>query len=998
MELLVVSHTHWDREWYHPPGRFRQRLVLVVDELLDRLASDPHSPPFLLDGQAIVLEDYLEVRPDRATEVRAALQAGRLEAGPWYVLADGLLPSGEALIRNLTEGREALRALLGSNRQVAPPVLYCPDAFGHPAALPTIARGFGLNTVIIWRGHGGSSDPRQDVVRWSERNCEVDDYSAGRDAAAAANADVEAPSRSVADVRQRPTDDVLLYHLPPSGYEFGSNLPLSPQAARDRWLELRSVLEPRATLNTVLLLNGADHHALQRGSREAIRLLAEAACPDIVRNVGLTEFAAELERAANGRELPVVHGERRDSYGYTWTLQGTFAARATQKRMNAIAERLLVSEAEPWAALAIAKGSYANVSALRAMLRSAWRTLLQCHPHDTLCGCSTDAVAAAMDERLASATVQAEGVRHESLAALLGADAESARGARHGWVSTLSIRNPVARPRSGVAEVEILETIADEPVGPGSAAGVRRAQRAARASVNQDAPEPRGMFVDFLGNRRGRVRRERIESLRHYPDNDLVRARRAVVWVEDPVPGCGIVSVRLDSTAQEKGGFPEHVEMATASIDASGRVRIGNGLVRITVREDGRVHMHADNRIVSDLLGIEWVRDVGDLYTHQPEGSTDSGWSYHGATVLRGGALVSEVRLEYRMSVPCSRRSKQTVTQRLHVHLKLHAASPLVHVRVRGVNRARDHRTRLRISLEAEGTEVLADAALGPVLRSREAPHDAGRDPGPARRPGNPPHEAGVASKVNSSSMEGVEDMDAGPSSSHLYEFAPATAPLHRYVTLLGANPASLISDGLAEYEATVEGDVFVTLVRAVGQLSRGNLPNRPGHAGWPAATPNAQCLGSFETNLALLLHAAGTDRNELAIEAERAAEDVLVPLTGTTWRWLASTPPAVTGFELEGKGLAPRALMPHANGVILRCVNLTTDHATGAWVLPRDCAFTGAHLSRLDGTPLAALAIESGRVRFDAPPHATVTVLLSLDRPPASHAPRHPAELRPVP
>src|SRR5262249_844078 len=114
LRAILISHTHWDREWYHPAGRFRQRLVRLIDELLDDAPS-----PFLLDGQAIVLEDYLEVRPERRPELEQRLQAGDLEAGPWYVLADELIPSGEALVRNLLAGRRAL-ARLGAT---SPPVL-----------------------------------------------------------------------------------------------------------------------------------------------------------------------------------------------------------------------------------------------------------------------------------------------------------------------------------------------------------------------------------------------------------------------------------------------------------------------------------------------------------------------------------------------------------------------------------------------------------------------------------------------------------------------------------------------------------------------------------------------------------------------------------------------------------------------------------------------------------------------------------------------------------
>jgi len=88
LQVLVVPHTHWDREWYHTAEHFRQRLVPLIDELIDD--PPPAGESFLLDGQAIVLEDYLSVRPDRGAELAALLHDGQLEAGPWYVLPDEL--------------------------------------------------------------------------------------------------------------------------------------------------------------------------------------------------------------------------------------------------------------------------------------------------------------------------------------------------------------------------------------------------------------------------------------------------------------------------------------------------------------------------------------------------------------------------------------------------------------------------------------------------------------------------------------------------------------------------------------------------------------------------------------------------------------------------------------------------------------------------------------------------------------------------------------------
>src|SRR5688572_22220357 len=235
-DVHVVSHTHWDREWYLPFARFRQRLVALVDELLD---APSQRSSFLLDGQAVLLEDYLAVRPDREAELRTLLARGALEAGPWFVLADEMLTSGEALVRNLLAGYRSVRARGGTPL----PVLYCPDSFGHPADLPTLAVGFGFSLIILWRGLGGPAWPQGDAFRW----------------------------RAPGGAR------VLVHHLPPAGYEYGANLPDDEAHARKRWRALREVLAARARTDVLLVLNGADHHARQSQLDEAIVALARVA-------------------------------------------------------------------------------------------------------------------------------------------------------------------------------------------------------------------------------------------------------------------------------------------------------------------------------------------------------------------------------------------------------------------------------------------------------------------------------------------------------------------------------------------------------------------------------------------------------------------------------------------------------------------------------------------------------------------------------------------------
>src|SRR3972149_1978036 len=112
-KLIVVSHTHWDREWYFVFEAFRTRLVGMVDQLLDLLERDPGYRFFMLDGQTVVLEDYLEVRPDRRADIERHVRSGRMLIGPWYILPDEFLVGGESLVRNLMRGMRIAREFGG---------------------------------------------------------------------------------------------------------------------------------------------------------------------------------------------------------------------------------------------------------------------------------------------------------------------------------------------------------------------------------------------------------------------------------------------------------------------------------------------------------------------------------------------------------------------------------------------------------------------------------------------------------------------------------------------------------------------------------------------------------------------------------------------------------------------------------------------------------------------------------------------------------------------
>lgn len=259
----------------------------------------------------------------------------------------------------------------------------------------------------------------------------------------------------------------------------------------------------------------------------------------------------------------------------------------------------------------------------------------------------------------------------------------------------------------------------------------------------------------------------------------------------------------------------------------------------------------------------------------------------------------------------------------------------MLHVIVTGENNDRDQRLRLVFDTGIADGRTVADAAFASVERVALA----------------------------------IGEADAA------VEHVVSTAPLHRWVARFsGGASAALISDGLAEYESVDDGRVAITLVRSVGELSRADLDERPGHAGWPAPTPGAQCPGPYAARFALRL--LGADSPAARADIERCAEDVLLPITGETLRSNLGAPRSAGGLELIGDGLAFSAASPaqREGWIVLRCVNQRDTIVQGEWRIGRPIG--EAVRARLDETPGESLPVGDGVIGFAAAPREIVTIL----------------------
>src|SRR5256712_13746 len=475
----LIPHTHWDREWYLPRAALQARLVAVTGDLIERLQAQPAYRSFLLDGQTVLVEDYLRACPDREGDVRTLVKTGRLQVGPWYVLPDEQIPSGEGLVRNLLLGAADAERLGGRLD-----VLYSPDAFGHPPAWPTLAREFGIRYGVVWRGLGGETGQERDLYRWRG----LDDK------------------------------EVLLWHLPRAGYEIGAALPADAERLFAAWAPVRGALVQRATGKHVPVFIGADHHGAHPDVPRLRDLLAELDPQSPFRVSGLDEF---FQAAADGAKPASLAGELRWSYRYAWTLQGVHGTRAPLKRRYSAAELALVRLAEPLAALARRAGGRDR----RPALELAWRALVRAQFHDAIAGCASDDVARAVESRLTSVEGLAQEVVRGSVHDLVRHDPDAARGRAASPSPTLVVWNPAARPRRGVLIADVTLFRRDVLVGPRGERVPREGQGYRPFALATS--DGRTVPVQALDRRVGT---ERLDASRHHPHQDQGDAVRIAAW------------------------------------------------------------------------------------------------------------------------------------------------------------------------------------------------------------------------------------------------------------------------------------------------------------------------------------------------------------------------------------------------------------------------------------------------------------------------------------
>ncbi|WP_242889798.1 glycoside hydrolase family 38 C-terminal domain-containing protein [Actinomadura litoris] len=693
--IVVVPHTHWDREWYLPFQRFRLRLVSLLDGVVERMAADPRWR-FTLDGQMAAVDDYLEIRPERREEIVALVREGRLAVGPWQILHDEFLCSGETIVRNLELGLRRAEEL-GAAMMVG----YLPDQFGHCAQTPQILRLAGLEHACVWRGV--PSRVQEHAFAW------------------------EAPDGTV----------IRTQYLPEGGYGNAASMfeDGAPEGRAAGFAEAMSRWHPRG--GPLLAMYGADHTAPAADLADRI-----AASGKGMRLDTLAGYMAAVGPSAEG--LTRVRGELR-SHARANILPGVISARVRLKQLMGRGERLVERYAEPLAALWYAGDA-------RRFLDLAWRRLVEVSCHDSVTGCGADETAEQVAARAAEAGQLGRAVRDLALE-------RWAAGVPLGGHLVFN-PSPRARRGVIVAEVpsaggdglvtgegrpvpvQVLETaptVLDDAVHPASDLPVLLERIYGRVLYGQEirdwsvSPADRTLTFHVTARADTRFDIGDVREALRGADGDwrlrvLADPRRTVAALV-PAPALGLTAV---APAPASAEVDDPVVADASALD--------NGLLRAEVRADGTLRLRTPSGQVIEGAGrIVDGGDLGDTYNHAPPARdrlVETPLTVRVEPVWPGPLVAAlDIVRTYRWPAsgdPASdARSEEGEDITVAMRAELRAGEPFLRLRVTFDNRCDDHRVRLHVPLPRRAESSFAEGQFVVVQRGTAAEGGFGERPVP---------------------------------------------------------------------------------------------------------------------------------------------------------------------------------------------------------------------------------------------------------------------------
>ncbi|MEQ3230917.1 alpha-mannosidase [Fusicatenibacter saccharivorans] len=686
----IISHSHWDREWYQSFESHRMKLIELVDNILDKAENDPEFGGFFLDGQVIAIDDYLEIRPEKRAQVEKCIREGKVQTGPWYILQDEFLTSGEACVRNLQVGMQEAEQY-GAVGNVG----YFPDAFGNAGQMPQVLKQAGMDAVVFGRGvkpigpnnevTGGQYESTYSEMMWAS-----------------------------------PDGTKLPGILFANWYNNGVEIPVDEAEAKVYWDKKLADARKFAATHQLLMMNGCDHQPLQKNITEAIRV-ARKLYPDVeFIHSDFKKYVEAMEKEIS-ENFSTVKGEltSQETDG-RWTLANTASSWIGLKQDNRAGETALERKAEPAAAMADVMGK----AYPEDQMIYSWKKLMQNHPHDSICGCSVDEVNEEMKTRFAKSRQVADAIYDESVEYLTN-KVNTAALPGDGEKIPFVVWNTSGETKSQVVEKE-LHLFHDYNLFVWD--GYEAAEKVELpAMVLRDAD---GNVVP------AKIADAGVAFGYDLPDDRFRQpymAKKVLVTFEAEVPALGYRTYYLETAEQA-----QDVDVVSADENV-----LENDAVKVVVNADGSYNLldKKTGRMYENLGFYEDTGDMGNEYIYiQDSGKqvvSTKGMKAEISCVERN-AFRTVVEICHKMMVPSgmgeellrqremcidpytrvANRSSELVEMDVKTVLTLEKSAKGLRVATTICNQAKDHRVRVILPTGLDTSMHMADSAFEVVRRN----------------------------------------------------------------------------------------------------------------------------------------------------------------------------------------------------------------------------------------------------------------------------------------
>lgn len=778
-KVYIISHSHWDREWYMAYEQHHMRLIELIDDLLELFEVDPSFNSFHLDGQTIILDDYLQARPEKRQAIQQAINEGKLRIGPFYILQDDFLISSESNVRNMLIGME-------ESRKLGTPVMlgYFPDTFGNMGQTPQLMKQAGISAAAFGRG--------VKPIGFDNQVLEAENYSS-----------------QYSEMWWKGPDQTAIFGLLfANWYSNGNEIPVEKEAALAFWKQKLADAEQYASTNHLLMMNGVDHQPVQKDISKAIHLANELFPDYEFIHSNFTDYLEAVQKDVP-EDLGSVEGELTSQETDGWyTLANTASARVYLKQWNTKVQRQLENITEPLATIAYeVSGNYPH-----DQLDYAWKTLMQNHPHDSICGCSVDSVHREMIPRFEKADEVGKYLAQDSLEQLTAAiDTTGFPKDSFPFV----IVNTAGMDKTGEAEITIeLE----------------------RKRFAEGIPEQLYQELENLPKRKYHVETksgatipailsEETVQFGYDLPKDRFRVPYMVKMIKVTLPLENMPAFSWETFALVEG--EAKAEEKETMIHQSGRI-IENGPLHLTIEKNGTITMEdrKNKRKLNNLHIFEDIGDIGNEYIFkQPfydQPILSSNKENSEVKVLVDTPEIAKISILQEMEIPVSADERLEKEQQMVVEFRYRKAERSKEKRILQIktimtirkdskkidfettldNQMKDHRLRVLFPTKLHVEHHEADSIFEVVKRPNHVSKSW-------ENPTNPQHQQAF---VN------IHDEEYG---------------------------VTVGNFGLNEYEVTEDGQIAVTLLRSVGELGDwGYFP-----------TPEAQCLGEHRFNYSIELH-----------------------------------------------------------------------------------------------------------------------------------------------